>query len=102
MKVFISQTMRNKTKQEILNERNRIIAYAKEKYDDVHIIDSYFCDFEIAEHVNRPLFFLAKSLQLLAEADVAMFAPGWDKARGCKIEHEAAVSYGIAIEEVAL
>ena len=102
MKVFISQVMKDKTEQEILNDRNKIVAYAKEKYDDAHIVDSYFDDLEIAEHVNKPLVYLAKSLELLAEADVALFAPGWDEARGCKIEHEAAITYGITVEEVTL
>lgn len=27
--------------------------------------------------------------------DVAYFAEGWQEARGCKIEHECAVQYGI-------
>jgi len=31
----------------------------------------------------------------LSTADVAYFAEGWDEARGCKIEHECAVEYGI-------
>ena len=31
----------------------------------------------------------------LSGADIAYFAKDWQKARGCKIEHERAVEYGI-------
>ena len=43
---------------------------------------------------SSPLF-LGKSLELLAQADVVYFAPGWADARGCRIEHLCAVEYGI-------
>lgn len=43
----------------------------------------------------KPLWFLGKSLELLAQADVVYFAPGWADARGCRIEHLCAVEYGI-------
>ena len=33
-------------------------------------------------------------------ADFAVFAPGWQDYRGCRIEHDAAVAYGIPIVEV--
>ena len=35
------------------------------------------------------------SLEFLSGADIAYFAKDWQKARGCKIEHERAVEYGI-------
>jgi len=38
---------------------------------------------------KKPLHYLAKSLEYLAEADIAYFVPG------CKIEHQCAVEYGI-------
>lgn len=33
--------------------------------------------------------FLGKSFELLSTADVAVFAPGWNDARGCIMEHLA-------------
>lgn len=63
----------------------------------MEVIDSFF---QNAPADARPLWFLGKSLELLSTADVAYFAPGWDEARGCKIEHMCAVEYGIdRIEE---
>ena len=46
------------------------------------------------------MWYLGKSLEYLADADLAVFALDWPSARGCRIEHEAAVQYGIATMEV--
>ena len=94
-KLFISQPMRNKTKDEILRERETAIKTASELFsDDVEIIDSYFEDYD-PKNGCIPLKYLSKSLERLADADVAYFCPGWDTARGCKIENQCAVEYGI-------
>ena len=47
-----------------------------------------------------PLDYLARSIEFLAKADVAIFAPGWKNARGCRIEHQCAEDYGIPVMEV--
>ena len=60
--------------------------------EPVEVIDSFF---ETVPENVTPLWYLAKSLELLSTADVAYFAEGWQEARGCKIEHECAVQYGI-------
>ena len=94
MKLFISQPMRDKTNEEIKEERAKIITEVKTEYNDVEVIDSFF---ENAPHDAKPLWFLGKSFELLSTADVAYFAPGWDKYRGCKMEHTACQEYGIKI-----
>lgn len=48
----------------------------------------------------KPLDYLARSIEFLAKADVAIFAPGWQAARGCRIEHQCALEYGILVMEV--
>ena len=58
----------------------------------VEVIDSFFQE---APADAKPLWFLGKSLELLSGADVAYFAQGWEDARGCVIEHESALAYGI-------
>jgi hypothetical protein len=95
MKVFISQPMKEKTPEQIKAERAEIIAMAKEEDKDAEIIDSYFEDFNEAKYKNKPLAYLAKSLELLATADLAIFAHGWSVTRGCKIEYDCAIAYGI-------
>lgn len=93
-KLFISQPMRDKTDEEIKAERAEIIKRVTEKFGKVEVIDSFF---ESAPHDARPLWFLGKLLELLSTADCAYFAEGWENYRGCKIEHECAVQYGIDI-----
>ena len=99
MKVFISQPMKNKTDEEILTERNRMIEAVVRMHPDteIEIIDSFF---QGAPVDAKPLWFLGKSLELLSTADIAVFAPGWDQFRGCKIEHTCCIEYGIEIIEV--
>lgn len=97
MKVFISQAMQGLTDEEILKYRNKAIQYAKDNisiaYDDnVEIIDSFF---QNAPVEARPLWFLGKSLELLSTADICLFVGSWENARGCKIEHECCIQYGI-------
>lgn len=97
MKVFISQPMRDKTDEEIKTEREKVVSIIKEKYNqDVEIIDSFF---ENAPHNAKPLWFLGKSLELLADADVAYFCKDWELYRGCRIEHICAKEYGIDVME---
>lgn len=94
-KLFISQPMCGKTDEEILAARKLAIKQVQERIgEDVEVIDSFF-----QEHptFDKPLKYLAESIALLADADIAYFAKNWDEARGCKVEHECAVAYGIYI-----
>ena len=47
--------------------------------------------------VQIPLCFLAKSLENMSLCHAAYFCKGWENARGCRIEHEAAKAYGLEI-----
>ena len=98
-KVFISQPMNGRTEQEILEEREKIFLLAKKSYPDAELIDSYFDDYKPSTG-NVALKYLAKSLELLADADVANFAVGWGEARGCEIEDLCAIRYGIEVHEL--
>ena len=93
-KLFISQPMNDKTDEELKVERAKIVDACIKEYGEIEVIDSVF---ESAPHDVRPLWFLAKSLELLSTADIVFFADGWKDYRGCKIEHECAVQYGIKI-----
>lgn len=94
MKVFISQPMVDKLNEEIEKERERIINEISELTgnDDIEIIDSFF---KGAPHDSKPLWFLGKSFELLSTADLAYFAKGWKKYRGCRMEYQACKEYGI-------
>ena len=90
-KIFISQPMNGKTTEEIENERNYIIDRLREN-ECVEIIDSFFKN---TPHDTKPLWYLGESIKLMSEADVVFFCNGWQTARGCQIEHDCALEYGI-------
>lgn len=95
VRVFISQPMNGKTNEEIESERAAAVARIKEICgDEVEVIDSFFKD---APHDAKPLWFLGKSLELLSTADVAFFCKGWEHYRGCGIEHQCCLGYGIEV-----
>lgn len=97
MRVFISQPMAGKTEDEIKLEKEGIVNEIKSLYPDAEIIDSFVTEQPPEECVNVHLWYLGQSLTFLSKSDVAYFAEGWSKNRGCKIEHAAAVAYGIPI-----
>lgn len=98
MRVFISQPMRDKTNEEIEQERERAIDRIQEKYPDekIEILDSFFKD---APHEAKPLWFLGKSFEILSNADLAYFIGDWRQYRGCRMEHAACVDYDIETME---
>lgn len=99
IKIFISQPMADKTDEQILMERCRAVQTIREKYgkEDVKVLDSFF---QGAPHNAKPLWFLARSIMILSQADVAYFIGDWRNYRGCKAENMLAHEYGIeTIEE---
>lgn len=99
VRLFISQPMRGKSDEEIESEREDLIVIAKAVYagrGEVEVIDSFFKGgLDVPAGAKAPLYYLSKSLELLATADVAIFAKDWREARGCRIEHECADGYGV-------
>ena len=101
-KAMLSQPMAGKTEQEIVATRERAIATLKAAgYEIVNTLftDEWYSKEAMAERgvVQIPLCFLAKSLENMSLCHAAYFCKGWENARGCRIEHEAAKSYGLEI-----
>ena len=103
-KAMLSQPMNGLTDQEIAATRDR--AVAKLKSLGYEVINTLFTDEWYSkesmkergvEHVG--LCFLAKSLENMSKCHAAYFCKGWEDARGCKIEHDAAEAYGLTIIE---
>ena len=105
VRLFISQPMRGKSDEEIESEREDLIAIAKAVYagrGEVEVIDSFFKGgLDVPAGAKAPLYYLSKSLELLATADVAIFAEDWQGARGCRIEHECAKQYRVPMIELS-
>ena len=101
-KAMLSQPMAGKTEQEIVETRERAIKALEENgFEVVNTLftDEWYSKEKMAERgvENIPLCFLAKSLENMSLCHAAYFCRGWEKARGCRIEHDAAVAYGMEI-----
>lgn len=93
MKYFISQAMNGRTDEAIKAERAEVIAAMKEENPEAEVIDSFF---EGAPYDAKPLWLLGKAFELLSAADLCVFVDYAEtKARGCRLEYEACVAYGI-------
>lgn len=93
MKYFISQAMNGRADEEIKAERAEVISAMKDLNPDAECIDSFF---ESAPHDAKPLWFLGKSFELLSNADKCVFVDyAHEKTRGCKMEYQACIAYGI-------
>lgn len=93
-KFFISQPMQGQTDEEIQQARQRDIEFIKTVYPDAEIIDSFMSG-SAPKNARSGVYKLGQSIQLLSGADVLFLSKGWEHARGCRIEHSVAVSYGI-------
>lgn len=102
MKAMLSQPMAGKTEEEIRETRERAISFLTRK--GFEVINTLFTDewYSDASMMERgveqiPLCFLAKSLENMSLCHAVLFCDGWEKARGCRIEHDAALVYGLTI-----
>lgn len=106
-KAMLSQPMAGKTDEEIIATREKAIKVLEEK--GYEVVNTLFTDewystenMEARGVVQIPLCFLAKSLENMSLCHAVYFCEGWENARGCRIEHNAAFAYGLEImyEEV--
>jgi len=89
MKVFISQNMVNRTDEEILKEREKLIK-------QFHITKEELIDSWIKDDNKNPVEMLGKSIELLGQADL-LFIPKGARGRGVEIEYSIAKEYRIPI-----
>ena len=99
---MLSQPMAGKTDAEIAATREKAIAALEEKgYEVINtwFTDEWHSDLTMMERgvVNRPLFFMSKSLAHMSLCHAVYFCKGWENARGCNLEHAAAEAYGLEI-----
>lgn len=102
MKAMLSQPMAGKTDEEIIATREKAIKVLESK--GYELVNTLFTDewynkesMEKRGVVQIPLCFLAKSLDHMSLCHAVYFCKGWENARGCRIEREAAKAYGLKI-----
>ena len=82
MKIMLSQPMNGKTNEQIKEEREALV---KKLEAEVHeVLDTIFD----LEEDKSPIYYLAKSIEMIDKADGVIFMKGWYEARGCRIEYE--------------
>lgn len=101
-KAMLSQPMATKTEKEIIATREEAINILESMgYEVVNTLftDEWYNPENMEERgvVNIPLCFLAKSLENMSKCHAVYFCKGWENARGCQIEYEAAKKYGMKI-----
>jgi hypothetical protein len=103
-KIMISQPMNGFTDEQIVETRDKFLQFAEK--EGMEVVNTYFQDEWYSKEamtergvIQIPLCFLAKSIENMALCDTVYFAKGWEKARGCKIEYEIALQYGLRIIE---
>lgn len=102
MRAMLSQPMAGKTDEEIIATREKAIKALENR--GYEIVNTLFTgvwykpeSMEKRGVVQIPLCFLAKSLENMSLCHAVYFCKGWENARGCRIEHEAAKAYGLEI-----
>lgn len=102
-RIMISFPMNGKTDDECRSDYRSHITKIMNAAGDhkIRIINTYFGENpenkEVALHTA--VNYLARSIKAMSHCTAVYFAPGWENARGCTIEHDIAEQYGITILE---
>lgn len=97
-KVFLSQPFSKRTEEDIFRERKYVKMLAEKVLkDEVEIIDQYHQ--ELVKGQPRGWLMINDLIKIL-EADYVIFAPGWKKSSGCRMEMEFCKKYAIQYVQV--
>ena len=91
MKIMISQPMNGKSNEQIKKERLELVQNLEQ--EGIEVIDNILSQ-RAPKNFDEAIFYLSKSIEIMAQVDCVYFMKGWEKARGCKIEHQIATEYG--------
>lgn len=101
-KVMISQPMANLKHEEIVETKERAITALKA--NGFRVMNTLFVEDEFSSQylrksgvVRQPVFFLSRAILIMSKCHAIYFCKGWEKARGCQIEHAIALAYGLEI-----
>ena len=94
-KLFISCPMKGRTEENIRKSMEKMHKIAEIVFEQgLEVIPTYIED-NPPENNNQAVWYLGKSIQMLAEADFFIGAEYSDFFKGCEIESRIARSYGI-------
>lgn len=93
IRLFVSQPMGGRSRKEIIAEREKAIDKIMDlTKEPIEVIDSFLID---CGDDYDPIWALGESIKRMARANLVYFVGDWRYARGCTVEHEVAVHYGI-------
>lgn len=98
--IVISQPMRGMSPEQVEAVRKEaekdVISMGFKPYENIY--DESFNEQAVPENCKHPgILAMAGAMERLSQADALYLAPGWSSARGCRIEYEVALSFGMAI-----
>lgn len=99
-RVYVSQPMRDVPEADILKTREICLDFAKGFFPYDEIIEVPKFDLTKVRGLH-PVRILGMSIELMSDADLVVFAEGWQYARGCRIEHRICQDYGIPYKEIS-
>lgn len=84
--------MRDRLREAIELEREMILDSIRVRHPNEEI-----CEIGYDPSLKKmgAVYALGLSIQMLPQADLVVFAPNWETARGCRIEHQVCVDYDI-------
>ena len=94
MKIMISQPMAGKEYDAILREKEKTVRKLEAMG---HTVADTVLTATPPEDGHVSLWYLSWALEKMSQCDGVLFLHGWEYARGCKIEHAAAVAYGLKV-----
>lgn len=96
----ISQPMKNVDPDKVKLQREKAEAAVRaagyEPIDTVYKEDFTY-DVDSDTIINPALWYMGLALMRLSKAHVIYMCNGWDTTRGCTLEHQAALAFGVDI-----
>lgn len=91
IKVMISQPMKDKTNEQIREERAELVKRLEK--DNFEVVDTIISE-NAPAGCNERIYYLSKSIEFISKVDIVYFMKGWENARGCRIENKICQEYG--------
>ena len=99
MKVFISVPMVGRTDEEIAGAiviaKSKLVKIAVENNEAIEYVDNFVSMRDDTDIKDPAMYCLGGAIQKMSKCDAIYFCPGWKGARGCVIEWQVAVQYGL-------
>lgn len=96
-KIFISIPMHGREAVDVSRDISIVKDAIRKDIPEIEFVDALDTpELDDTNHYYSPrLYYLGNALIKMAECDAVVFCKGWQYARGCRVEHEAAKMYGL-------